>query len=123
MSDKHEIYSSLINNSIVKKDSYRIFRFFVGILFRRIELDEESLLNMAEYSGKGKFVYASMQSKSTSLFILFNLLKKHNFAVPELALGFVPYSYQKIKILFLKIVSLYRKFFTSKDQDFVPNVD
>ena len=123
MSDKHEIYSSLINNSIVKKDSYRVFRFFVGILFRRIELDEESLLNMSEHAGKGKFVYASMQSKSTSLFILFHLLKKHNYVVPELALGFVPYSYQKIKILFFKIVSLYRKLFTSKDQDFVPNVD
>ncbi len=123
MIEKHEIYSSFIKSSIIKKDSYRFFRFLVGIFLRRIELDEESLLIMNEYRGEGKFVYASMQSKSTSLFILFNLLKKHNFPVPELALGFIPYTYQKLRILFLNIVVLYRKYFTSKDQDFVSNVE
>jgi len=123
MIEKQEIYSSFIKSSIIKKDSYRFFRFLVGIFLRRIELDVESLLIMNEYRGKGKFVYASMQSKSTSLFILFNLLKKHNFPVPELALGFIPYTYQKLRIFFLNIAVLYRKYFTSKDQDFVSNVE
>jgi glycerol-3-phosphate O-acyltransferase len=123
MNKRHEIYSSLINSGIIKNDSYRLFRFLTGLFFRRIELDEESLLIMNEYRDKGKFVFASMQSKSTALFILLNLLKKHNFPVPELALGFIPYSYQKLRILFVNIMAFCRKYFTSKDQEFISNAD
>ena len=123
MSGNNEIYSSFIQRGIVKKDTHRFFRKLVGIFFRRVELDEESLLNINEHVDKGKIVYASMQTTSTSMFILLDLLSVKGISVPSLALGFVPYTYQKLKAVFFDSIVFFRKIFKSDEKSFVSNID
>ncbi|PKL16716.1 MAG: hypothetical protein CVV49_14825 [Spirochaetae bacterium HGW-Spirochaetae-5] len=62
-----------------------------------------------------------MQTTYTSLYILMNLLKKHSLPVPELGLGFIPYSYQKIVILYSEVVTYIKKMFKSGDYKFISN--
>jgi len=117
----NELYSPYIESGIIKKDKYRIFSFFVSLFFNRIELDEESILIVNEHMAKGKIVYASMQTTYTSLYILINLLKKHNLPVPVLGLGFAPYSYQKIVVIYSEILTYFKKIFKSGEYEFVSN--
>jgi len=117
----NELYSPYIESGIIKRDKYRIFSFMVNLFFNRIELDKESVLIVNEHMAKGKIVYASMQTTYTSLFILVNLLKKHNLPVPSLGLGFTPYSYQKIIIFYNEILNYLRNVFKSGEYRFIPN--
>lgn len=117
----NELYSPYIESGIIKKEKYRIFSFLVNILFNRIELDEESILLVNEHKQKGKIVYASMQTTYTSLYILINLLKKHNLPVPVLGLGFIPYTYQKVTIFYNEILTYFKKMFKSGEHKFVSN--
>lgn len=117
----NELYSPYIESGIIKKDKYRIFSFLVNLFFNRIELDKESILIVNEHAAKGRIVYASMQTTYTSLYILINLLKKHNLPVPVLGLGFIPYSYQKIVIIYSEIVTYFKKIFTSGENKFISN--
>ncbi len=121
MSNGNELYSPYIESGIIKKDRYRIFSFLVGLFFKRIELDEESILIVNEHMSKGKIVYASMQTTYTSLYILINLLNKHKLPVPVLGLGFIPYSYQKIIIFYSEVMTYFRKMFKSGEYKFVSN--
>jgi glycerol-3-phosphate O-acyltransferase len=121
MSNGNELYSPFIESGIIKKEKYRLFRFLIGLFFNRIELDEESVLIVREHALKGKIVYASMQTTYTSLYILMNLLKKNNLPLPELGLGFIPYSYQKIIILYIEAVTYIKKIFKSGEYKFVSN--
>jgi len=121
MDIENELHSPYIESGIIKKEKYRIFNLLVHIFFNRIELDEESILIVKEHQLKGKIVYASMQTTYTSLYILINLLKKHNLPVPVLGLGFVPYSYQKVVVIYGEILTYFKKIFKSGEYTFVPN--
>jgi len=121
MSDKYELYSSYIQSGIVSETDYPIFRFLTGLFFRKISIDQESMLILNQYKDKGKIVYASMQTTYTSFFILINQLKKYGLPVPSLALGFVPYSYQKIKILFRESVNYFKKLLNIGESNFISN--
>ncbi len=121
MDIEDELYSPYIESGVIKKDKYKIFSFLVGLFFNRIELDKESILIVKEHAAKGKVVYASMQTTYTSLYILINLLKKHNLPVPVLALGFIPYTYQKVIILYSEIVTYIKKMFKSGEYKFISN--
>ncbi len=121
MSDNHELYSPYIQSGIIRETDYTIFKALTGLSFRKMSIDRESMLILNEYKDKGKIVYASMQTTYTSFFILMNQLKKHGLPVPSLALGFVPYSYQKIKVLFRESVNYYKKYLNMGENTFVPN--
>lgn len=121
MSDNQELYSPYIQSGIIRETDYSIFRTLTGLFFRKMSIDQESRLILDEYKDKGKIVYASMQTTYTSFFILINQLKKHGLPVPSLALGFVPYSYQKIKVFFRESVNYYKKYLNIGSSTFVPN--
>ena len=121
MGFNNELYSPYIESGIIKKDKYRIFSFLVKFFFRQIELDRESVLIVKEHAAKGKIVYASMQTTYTSLYILINLLKKHNLPEPVLGLGFIPYTYQKIVVINNEITTYFKKIFKSGDYKFISN--
>ncbi len=89
--DKTQIVSSLyIKNSMLETGVNSFAEKVSGVLFRNIEFDSESLKALQKYHGKGRVVYASFQSTNTPLMILVNLLKKHGFRTPVLALDFTP---------------------------------
>lgn len=121
MSDNHELYSSYIKSGIITGERFRFFRMMTGIIFNRVNLDDESRFIINDHRDKGIIVYASMQTTYTSLFILANALKRCSLPHPTLGLGFVPYSYQKIFIFFSSLMTLYKRFFQSEGEYFVRN--
>ncbi len=121
MSGNNELYSPYIQSGIIRENDYKIFNALVGLFFNRMAFDQESKLILNEYKDKGKIVYASMQTTYTSIFILMNQLRKQSLPVPSLALGFVPYSYQKVKVFIKEALNYYKKYFNMGDSTFVPN--
>lgn len=121
MSDNHELYSPYIQSGIISETDYPVFRSLTGLFFRKMSIDQESMLILNEYKDKGKIVYASMQTTYTSFFILLNKLKKNGLPMPSLALGFVPYSYQKISVLFREAINYLKKLLKIGDSNFVTN--
>ncbi|MCL1833248.1 MAG: 1-acyl-sn-glycerol-3-phosphate acyltransferase [Leptospirales bacterium] len=121
MNIDNELYSSYIESGIIKKDKYKIFRTLNNFFFAKIELDQESILIVNEHAAKGKIVYASMQTSFTSLYILINQLKKHNLPIPALAIGFIPYTYQKLIIKYNEILTYIKKTFKSDSYSFISN--
>lgn len=121
MSDNHELYSSYIKSGIITGERFRFFRMVTGIIFNRVNLDDESRLIINDHKDKGVVVYACMQTTYTSLYILGNALKRCSLPHPTLGLGFVPYSYQKIFIFFSNLMTIYKRFFQSEGDHFVKN--
>lgn len=121
MNENNELYSPYIQSGIVRDNDYKIFNALVGVFFGKMQIDHESALILNEYKTKGKVVYASMQTTYTSIFILMNQLRRRSLPVPSLALGFVPYSYQKLKVFIRESVNYYKKLFNIGDSTFVPN--
>lgn len=121
MSIDNEVYSSYIESGIIKKEKYKIFSTLINLFFNKIEVDPESILIVNEHSAKGKIVYASMQTTFTSLYILINQLKKHKLPVPDLALGFIPYSYQKLIIKYNEIITYIKRTFNPDSYSFISN--
>ena len=116
-----EVYSPYIESGMIRKDKYRLFSLLVKFFFNRIDLDKESILIVNEHMTQGKIVYASMQTTYTSLYILINLLKKHNLPVPALGLGFTPYTYQKVIVLYNECLNYLKNIFKSADYKFISN--
>jgi len=123
MSDNHELYSSYIKSGIITEGRFKFFRMITGLIFNRVNLDDESRFILNEYREKGGIVFASMQTTYTSLFILSNALKKSSLPEPALGLGFIPYSYQKIFVFFSNIMVFIKKIFKSSGDHFVNNAD
>ena len=121
MSENNELYSPYIQSGIIRESDYKIFNSLVRLFFNRMAIDRESMLILNEYKGKGKVVYASMQTTYTSIFILMNQLRRHSLPVPSLALGFVPYSYQKIRVFIREALNYYKKYFNIGGRIFINN--
>jgi hypothetical protein len=78
----------------MKRKSNFLFGKIMGLLFQRVDFDNESRTILKEYANSGKIVYASFQSFTTSMLILNNLLKRHGYPGVTLALGMYPYVFQ-----------------------------
>jgi glycerol-3-phosphate O-acyltransferase len=89
-------WSPFIKRGFVDRYSNRIIGKLIGILFRSVEFDKESLINLNQYMEKGIVVFASFETSQTSLLIFISLLKKHGIKTPMIALGFVPYILQHL---------------------------
>lgn len=97
----------------MKRKSNFFFGKLISVLFQRVDFDNETQTVLKEYSGKGKIVYASFQSFTTSMLILNNLLRRHGHPSVTLALGMYPYLFQigadYVVSVFRKTVSLFKK--------------
>jgi glycerol-3-phosphate O-acyltransferase len=86
----HVDTSLYIRNSIVETDVNSLVGRIIGLFFRGINFDKESLQTLKEYQNKGRVVFASYQSANTTLMVLTNLLQQYGFKSPSLALDFTP---------------------------------
>jgi glycerol-3-phosphate O-acyltransferase len=86
----HVNTSLYIKNSIVETDVNSFMGKIIGLFFRGVNFDKESLQTLKEYQNKGRLVFASYQSANTTLLVLTNLLKRHGLKAPGLALDFTP---------------------------------
>jgi glycerol-3-phosphate O-acyltransferase len=102
-------HSSYIRDSLVRTDVNAHIGRITSLLFRSVEFDGESLQTLKEYRGKGPVVYASYQSANTPLMILVNLLRKHGFKDPDLALDFTPNIFQMTVNFFDSAAVLFNK--------------
>ena len=114
-----------IKNSMVQSGANAFMERIISIFFRNIDFDNESLKTLQEYKEKGREAYVSYQSANTPLLILVNLLRSHNFRIPDLALDFTPNIFQMIvnlvhgaSIMFSKIVGR-KNFETPSDFDYI----
>ena len=114
--NKQGRFSSISRVDIKRKSNY-ILEKVIRLFFRKIDFDDESLLNLNEYIGKGKAVYVSFQSSNTSLLLLLNILRKHNFDVPEFALDFAPDFLQSVSGFFNSILRFLLKIFSKKKDE------
>ena len=110
----HYSVSSYINNSVVKRKSNIFMEKIIGLFFRKVDFDSESLTTIQDCSNRGSVVYVSYQSTVTSLLILNNLLKKHNLTAPYLALDFKPYVLQVFSNFFKRFFRFLTKIFSRK---------
>ncbi len=119
--------SALIANSLVPRMLNNLLGRIINLLFRKLDFDNESLLIMEQYREKGHHVYASFQSSNTSLLLLDNLLKKHGFNSPDLALGFIPYILQTVANGFTRAYQAIRSLLNSSryteisDEEYIAN--
>lgn len=100
-----------------------------GVLFRKIDFDDESLKTLTELSGeKQHVVYASFHSSNISLLILYNLLRRHNFEIPALALEYNPFLLQAFGFVWRRIIKFFNQLILRKkyayvlDTDYVKNI-
>ena len=100
-----------------------------GVLFRKIDFDDESLKTLTELSGeKQHVVYASFHSSNISLLILYNLLRRHNFEIPALALEYNPFLLQAFGFVWKRIIKFFNQLILRKkyayvlDTDYVKNI-
>jgi glycerol-3-phosphate O-acyltransferase len=108
--DKIQVSNSLyIKNSIVETDVNTFMGKVIGIFFRNIKFEAESLQTLKEYQAKGRVVYVSYQSANTPLLILVNMLQNHGFKVPSLALDFTPNVMQMTVNFFTSAYALFQK--------------
>ncbi len=97
--------TSYISGGILRKSIGAFYELIVGSIFTKFVFDDETLETLREYSSKGRIVYASLQSSTTSLVIFTNLLRKEGLPVPEFAVGFSPYFTQRIGSFIIRGVS------------------
>ncbi|MDR3237870.1 MAG: 1-acyl-sn-glycerol-3-phosphate acyltransferase, partial [Spirochaetia bacterium] len=97
MDNIKEKYTSYIMSGIRRPAAFLV-ECLVRLLFRKIAFEKTSLETLKNYAGKGKIVFASSQSLTSSFFLFANLLRKHELPVPTLALGFRPYALQVLVV-------------------------
>ncbi len=104
--------SYYISKGLVSRRSNIFLVTFVKMLFHGVDFDPESLAVLKSNYADKKAVFVSFQSSNTSMLILINLLRRHGFKVPDLAMDFTPNliqifsnSYRKINRYFYEIFS------------------
>ncbi|MBN2160388.1 MAG: 1-acyl-sn-glycerol-3-phosphate acyltransferase [Spirochaetes bacterium] len=108
--DRTGIEKSLyIKNAMVETGANSLMGKIAGLFFRTIDFDSESLQTLKEYQSRGRAVYVSYQSANTPLMVLVNLLKRHGFRSPELALDFTPNILQMIANISGAVSMIYRR--------------
>jgi glycerol-3-phosphate O-acyltransferase len=67
----------------------------MGLLFKRVDFDSESMATLERHAGQGKAVYISYQQSNMSLLLLVSLLKRHSLPISIIALDFMAYFFKK----------------------------
>jgi glycerol-3-phosphate O-acyltransferase len=104
--------SYYISKGLVSRRSNVFLVTLVRILFRGVDFDPESIAFLKSHYTDKKTVFVSFQSSNTSMLILINLLRRHGFKSPDLAMDFTPNliqifsnSYRKVNRYFTEIFS------------------
>jgi len=108
--------STFILQGIINRRSNIIIEKIIHLLFRKVDFGNEGLSILKEYSNKGHVIYGSFQSSITSTLILNNILRRHGFDTPELALGNSPYLLQLVTGLFNRIYRFISDLFNDVDR-------
>ncbi|MCU0821387.1 MAG: hypothetical protein MUC95_02800, partial [Spirochaetes bacterium] len=106
--------SRKILGGIIEENRRILIEKFIGIIFKKIDFDKESIQTLKEYSSRGHVVYASFHSSNFALLILYNLLKKHRLKLPVFALEYNPYSLQSFELIWKRIRQFFSEFFSGK---------
>ncbi len=115
MNDNEKILiSSYIFHGLVDDKSNAFLDKLIGLLFSSIDFDKESLNTLQDYKSDGKKVFVSFQTSNVSLLILNNLLRKHNYIPPHLALEYNPYLFQALVDVIRKIGIIFSRLFLKK---------
>ena len=86
----------------ISKDLNPLLEKIIGFLFKKLEIDRESIQILKEYSEKGNVIYASFNSSNISLLILYILLKRNQFTPPAFALEYNPFLLQTFRDLLMR---------------------
>ncbi len=111
--------SGIITSNIYDGEIYErlspLVEKIAGVLFRRIDFDEESAktLNGIQSSG-AHLVYASFHSSNISLLILYNLLRRRGFTPPVFALEYNPFLLQSVSFVWKRIVKFFSETFLGR---------
>jgi glycerol-3-phosphate O-acyltransferase len=91
-----------------------------GVLFRKIEFDEESfnVLNRCVADRKN-IVYASFHSSNISLLILYNLLKRRGFQPPVFALEYNPFLLQRTVFVWKRVVKFFKEVILRREYKYI----
>jgi len=111
MKMNNEYYSPFVERGMLGRFYQRVYVSICSILFKRIKIDEESILHLKELEDDAKIVYASMQSSQTSLYVQLSLLEKIGYPRPMFAMGFRPSLIHKFFAFITGILFIYRKLF------------
>ncbi len=110
MKKGNEFYSPFIERGILGRLHEKLYFSLFRWIFRRIKIDEESLIQLQELGENSGIAYASMQSSQTSLYLQLSLLEKTKYPVPKFSMGFRPSILHKLFGFILSIIFVYRKF-------------
>lgn len=105
--DEKQRFTSYISHGSLERRSNRILERFIGVLFRRVSFDDESLTSLQRYSEGERAVYVSFQNSNTSLLIFTHLLRRAGLKRPVQAIGFKPYFFQVITTFFRKVAGFF----------------
>ncbi len=112
----------------IHKELNPLLEKIIGFLFKKLELDRESVQTLKEYYEKGNVIYASFNSSNISLLILYILLKRNNFPLPAYALEYNPFLLQTFSYLLKRVlryfsgIILRRKHEDILDTDYIENL-
>jgi glycerol-3-phosphate O-acyltransferase len=126
--DESKSSSEGIYDGDINKDLNPLIEKIIGFLFRKLEIDRESIQTLKEYSEKGNIIYASFNSSNISLLILYILLKKNQFTPPAFALEYNPFLLQTFRDLLKRGLRFFNRIFLRKkyqdilDTDYIENL-
>jgi glycerol-3-phosphate O-acyltransferase len=106
--------SSYIKNAIILRRSNIIIESFLGLFFKGLNFDKESLALLNNQEKGAKIVFVSYQSTMTSLLIFTRVLRKNKILIPDLALEFSPYFLQLAAGFFFSMYQLCSKLIRSQ---------
>lgn len=106
ISSSNEIY-----DGDIQKDLNPLLERVIKFLFKKLEIDHESIDTFREYSEKGEIVFASFHSTNTSLLILHILLRRNGFVPPAYALEYNPFLLQRIGFVLRRVGKFLGRFF------------
>jgi len=106
VSSSNEIY-----DGDIQKDLNPLLERVIKFLFKKLEIDQESIDTLREYSEKGEIVFASFHSTNTSLLILHILLRRNGFVPPAYALEYNPFLLQKLGFVLKRVGKLLGRLF------------
>ena len=119
MYERNNDFSNKVFDGIIEENRSILVEKFIGLIFKQIDFDNESLQTLKEYSGKGHVVYASFHSSNIALLILYNLLKKYKMKLPVFALEYNPFSLQTFELLWKRTKRFFYGFYSGKKTEFI----
>ncbi len=116
-----DFYSPFVERGILGKLYEKFYFSLFRWIFKRIKIDEESLLHLEELGENSGIAYASMQSSQTALDLQLSLLEKTNYPQPKFSMGFRPSILHRIVGGIRNIIFIYKKFFRKSSEKLIPD--